>query len=171
MPDMNHQYTIETLQELIAVRRDGEQGFRTCAEHARSEPLKRIFMIHARECTQALRELQGLIRQLGGDPDVRGTVLRGTVSGAAHRGWANLRAALARNEDGAILDECEHGESRALEIYRNALDDPLPDFVRGVVLRQFEGVMSNHDQIRDIRNQRPISADVVTSTGAQAGQQ
>jgi len=153
---MNHQYTIGTLTELIAVRRDGEQGFRTCAEYVRSERLKRIFMMHACECAEAIRELQGLVRQLGGDPDGSSTALRRTFSGAAHRGWDNLRAALARDEDGAILDECEHGESRALEIYRNALDDPLPDFVRGVVLRQFEGVMSNHDQIRDIRNRRPI---------------
>jgi uncharacterized protein (TIGR02284 family) len=162
---MNHQYTIETLRELIAVRRDCEQGFRTCAEHARSERLKKIFMIHARECTAAVRELQALIRQLGGDPDARGP-----MPGTTRREWVNLWTALACNEDGAILDQCERGESRLLEVYRNALDDHLPDFVRGVVLRQFEGVMSNHDQIRDIRGQRPLHAEVVTKTRAQAGQ-
>ena len=76
---MNHQYTIETLRELIAVRRDCEEGFRTCAEHACSERLKKIFMIHARECTAAVRELQALIRQLGGDPDTRGP-MPGTIA-------------------------------------------------------------------------------------------
>jgi uncharacterized protein (TIGR02284 family) len=163
---MNHQYTIGTLRELIAVRRDSEQGFRACAEHASSERLRAIFLIHARGCTRAIRELQSLIRQVGEDPH-----RRAMSSGATHRGWLNLRAALARNEDGAILDECERGASRILEVYRNALDDPLPDFVRGVVLRQFEGVMSDHDQIRDLRNERQIRESLLTSTpGAQAGQ-
>jgi uncharacterized protein (TIGR02284 family) len=167
MPNMNHRYTIETLKELIAVRRDAEEGFRTCAEHARSERLKQICMVLARECTDAICELKVLVRQLGGDPDARGTLYL-----TACRGWTDLREALACGDDRAILDVCEHGESRLLEAYRNALDDHLPDFVRALVLRQFEGVMSNHDQISDIRAQQPVRADVavVVSTGSSSAQ-
>jgi uncharacterized protein (TIGR02284 family) len=166
MPDMNHRYTIETLRELIAVRREGEQGFRACAEHAGSEELRDVLMAHAHECARAVEGLQALVRQLGGDPRLRATSPRAT-----RRGWLNPRSTLARNEDGAILDDCERGASRILEVYRNALDDPLPDFVRRVVLRQFEAVMSDHDQIRDLRNERQLRETLPTSTpGAQAGQ-
>ena len=171
---MNHRFTIDALKELIAARSDGEQGLRICAEHAQNSQLRTILLTHLRDCAQAMQELQSLVRVLGGDPgggeSGAGVVAARTTSAATRRRWADLRAALACHDDGVILDECERGESRALEVYRNALDDPLPDLVRVVVLRQFEDVMTNHDQIRDLRSQRPICADLVTSTGAQAGQ-
>jgi hypothetical protein len=182
---MSHRFTIDALKELIAARSDAGQGLRICAEHARSPQLRAILLAHLHDCTQAVQELQTLLRVLGGDPGAglpaageTGTglpaasvaVLSATASAAAHRRWAELRAALACDEDGVILDECERGESRALEVYRNALDDPLPDLVRAVVLRQFEDVMTNHDQIRDLRSQQSIRANLAVGNGAQAGQ-
>lgn len=165
---MSHRFTIDTLKELIVARRDGAQGLRICSEYARNPRLQALLMTHLDECTRALEELESLVRLLGGDPDVPG---RDTA--AAHLRWTDLRAALACNEDGVILDECERGESRALEVYRNAMDDPLPGLVRAIVLRQFEDVMTNHDQIRSVRNQWPPTlgdSGAAGSSGAQAGQ-
>lgn len=162
---MSHRFTIDALKELIVARRDSEQGLRICAEHVRAARLRALLLSHLQECAQALQELQSLVRLLGGDPEppVRNAA-------AAHRRWADLRAALACDDDGVILDECERGESRALEVYRNALDDPLPGLVRAIVLRQFEDVMTNHDQIRDLRREWPARADPGAGSGAQAGQ-
>jgi uncharacterized protein (TIGR02284 family) len=165
IPIMSHRFTIEALKELIAARRDGAQGLRICSEYVRNPRLHALLLSHLEECTQALEELQSLVRLLGSDPDVP----QGNAA-AAHRRWTELRAALACNEDGVILDECERGESRALEVYRNALDDPLPGLVRAIVLRQFEDVMTNHDQIRSFRNQWPPLADSGAGSSAQAGQ-
>jgi uncharacterized protein (TIGR02284 family) len=163
---MSHRFTIDALKELISARREAEQGLRICAEHVRGPRLRALLLSHLQECTEALQELQSLVRLLGADPDQT----RGHGSAAAHRRWAELRSALACNEDEVILDECERGESRALEVYRNALDDPLPGLVRAVVLRQFEDVMTNHDQIRDLRSQWQPLAGPGASSGAQAGQ-
>jgi uncharacterized protein (TIGR02284 family) len=163
---MSHRFTIEALQELIAARRDAEQGLRICAEHVRGPRLRPLLLAHLHECTEALQELQSLVRLLGADPESVGS----RESAAAHRRWAQLRAALACNEDEVILDECERGESRALEVYRNALDDPLPGLVRAIVLRQFEDVMTNHDQIRDLRSRWQPPAGPGASSGARAGQ-
>jgi uncharacterized protein (TIGR02284 family) len=160
---MSHRFTIETLLELIVARRDAAQGLRICAEFVRDVRLQSLVLAHLQECTRALEELQSLVRLLGGDPEVPARDAK-----AAHRRWTDLRAALACNEDGVILDECERGESRALEVYRNAMDDPLPGLVRAIVLRQFEDVMTNHDQIRDLR-QRPPLVDSGAGSGAQAG--
>ena len=91
-------------------------------------------------------------------------------SAAAHRRRSDLRVALACDGDGVILDECERGGSRALEVYRNALDDPLPGLVRAIILRQFEDVMTNHDQIREMRSEPSLRADSGAGSGAQAGQ-
>jgi uncharacterized protein (TIGR02284 family) len=106
-----------------------------------------------------------LVEQLGGECQAHGA-----VAGSRRSGWTGLRAALARGEDGAILDACERGASGILEAYRNALDDHLPDFVRDAVLRQFEVLMSTHDAIRGCRPQRTARGDAVAAPGAQAGQ-
>ena len=162
---MSHRFTIDALNELIATRRDAEHGLRICAEYVRGPRLKTLVSSHLHECTQSMQELQSLVRLLGGDPE-----LASRDSAAAHRRWADLRAALACDGDGVILDECERGESRALEVYRNALDDPLPSLVHAIVLRQFEDVMTNHDQIRDLRSEPSPRADLGAGSGAQAGQ-
>ena len=163
---MSHRFTIDALKELIAARRDAEQGLLICAERVRGDSRRRALVLsHLHNCVQALQELQSLVRLLGGDAE-----LPAGNSAAAHRRWADLRAALACDEDGVILDECERGASRALEVYRNALDDPLPSLVRAIVLRQFEDVMTNHDQIRDLRNAPARPTDLGAGSGAQAGQ-
>ena len=165
---MSHRFTIEALKELIGARRDAEQGLRICIEHVRERRLRTLLLSHLQECAQAQQELQSLVRLLGGEP-----ATTAPESAAVRRRWADLhealRLALACSEDGVILDECERGESRALEVYRNALDDPLPSLVRAVVLRQFEDVMTNHDQIRDLRSQPSMRADLGAGNGAQAG--
>ncbi|MHB8812900.1 MAG: PA2169 family four-helix-bundle protein [Steroidobacteraceae bacterium] len=163
---MRYKYTIEALTALICVRRDSEQALRMCAASLAAGPLKELCVQAAAECAAAIGELDALVEQLGG-----GSQPHGAVAGFWRSGWAGLRAALARGEDGAILDACERGESWILEAYRNALDDHLPDFVREAVLRQFELLMSTHDAIRGCRPQRPARGDAAAAPGAQAGQQ
>src|SRR5579871_1685129 len=145
---MNHRYTIVTLSELLAVAREGEHGFLACAEHVRADSLKKLFVSRAGRHAMAVAELRGLIGQLGGDPAMSGRILS-----VNRRAWLNLQAALMQNADEALLDECERSEDHALEVYRNALDDHLPEFVRQVVLQQFEELMTDHDEIRVLRSE------------------
>jgi uncharacterized protein (TIGR02284 family) len=160
---MNHKYTIEALRDLVSVRRDSEQALRLCASSLPVGSLQDVCIQGAEECAAAMRELEALIAGLGG-----GRPAHGAVAGFWRSGWAGLRAALARAEDGAILDACERGVSWILEAYRNALDDHLPDFVRDAVLREFEVLMSTHDAIRGCRSQRAVRGDAA-APGAQTG--
>jgi uncharacterized protein (TIGR02284 family) len=162
---MNYRYTIVTLSELLMVTRDGEHGFTVCAEHAHRDELKKLFASRARWHGAAAAQLTELIVQLGGDPAARGRTVGGT-----RRGWGNLHAALTQNTDDSLIEQCEHGEDRALEVYRNALDDHLPEFVRQVVLRQFEDMMSDHDQVRFLRSDPLQGGVIAASTGGHARQ-
>jgi len=137
---------VRTLNELLSVTRDGERGFRACARRVRDWRLRTHLFERAHVCARAELELQASIEKLGGEP-----ARRGTRMGTVHRGWVGLRAALVRDDDAAILAECERGEGHALSIYRNALDDPLPDDVRELVQRQFVGVMENYEEIRRLQ--------------------
>ena len=160
---MNYRYTIVTLSELLAVTRDGEHGFITCAEHARVDAIKKIFAGRALRHATAATELRELIEHLGGNPAERAKLL-----GGPRRGWSNLHASLTQIDDDALIDECERGDDHALEVYRNALDDHLPEPVRQVVLRQFEELMSDHDQIRFLRSDPLKGGRVAASTGGHA---
>lgn len=137
---------IETLNDLIENCKDGELGFRTCAENARSADLKALFQRRAHGCGEAAQQLQALVTRLGGAPDDGGS-----ASGALHRGWVNLRAALAQDDDKAMLVECERGEDLAVARYRRALETDLPSEVEAVVRRQYEGAQRNHDEIKALR--------------------
>jgi uncharacterized protein (TIGR02284 family) len=162
---MNYRYTIVTLSELLTVTRNGEHGFTVCAEHARTDELKSLFASRARRRAAAAAELTDLIAELGGDP-----AARGRIAGAGRRGWVTLHGAVAQNTDAALLEVSEHGEDHALEVYRNALDDHLPESVRQIVLRQFEDMMSDHDQVRFLRGDPLQGGLMAASTGGHARQ-
>jgi len=163
---MNDRYTIVTLSELLTVAREGDHGFTVCANNARSDALKKMFVSRARQHAAAAGELRELIAQLGGDPSAH----RRIVGGTTRRGWVNLSAALTQSADDELVEQCEHGEDHALEVYRNALDDHLPELVRQVILRQFEEMMSGHDQIRFLRGDALQGGRAAASTGGHARQ-
>ena len=135
------------LNDLIETSKDGENGFRSAAEDAKSAELKATFLRRAEDCAKGASELQQLVSRMGGKPEQGGS-----VAGAMHRGWMDLKAKVANRDDLAILEECERGEDVAKAKYRKALDASLPDDVRAVVQRQYDGVVSNHDAVRDLRD-------------------
>ena len=144
---MTNEDVISTLNDLIENCKDGEYGFRACAEHVDSAELATLFVRRADDCQQAAQELQSHVAQLGGEPDSGGS-----ATGALHRGWVAVRGTLSGYDDLAMLKECERGEDAAVERYKDALEKPLPEPVRSLVQRQAEGAKRNHDQIRDLRD-------------------
>jgi uncharacterized protein (TIGR02284 family) len=139
---------ISTLNDLIETSKDGEKGFALAAKDAKDSSLTAVFNEGAQSCRVAAQELQDLVRQMGGNPDESGS-----VAGAVHRGWVSLKAAATTRDAKAVLEECERGEDYAKAKYAAALKEQLPDNVRQVVERQYQGVVANHDRIRDLRNQ------------------
>lgn len=138
---------LDVLNNLIQTSKDGEEGFKECAENIEREDLKSVFNARAQECQDAAGELQTLVRQLGGNPETEAS-----VSGTLHRRWVDLKSMLTGKSDQAILNECERGEDIAKKQYKEALDHPLPADVRTVVERQYQGVLRNHDQVKSLRD-------------------
>ena len=140
--------TLDILKELVECAKDGEYGFRECAEQAKRQDLKSTFLARADECRSAALELNGLVRSCGGSPEEGGTTM-----GALHRGWVSIKSKLTTYDDKAVLEECERGEDNAKARYSKALEKSLPANVRQVVERQLQGVRRNHDQVKALRDQ------------------
>jgi len=135
------------LNDLVETSKDGEKGFRTGAEDTKNAELQAVLLRRAQDCATGAADVQLLVVRLGGNPDEGGS-----IAGAVHRGWVNLKAAVSGRTDLAILEECERAEDVAKARYRKALEETLPEDIRVVVQRQYDGVMRNHDQIRDLRD-------------------
>ena len=69
----------------------------------------------------------------------------GTAVGAAQRVWLDLKTAVTKNDDKAVLEVVKTGEGKTLEDYRNALQKELPEDVRKIVEKQTEKIESSYD--------------------------
>ncbi len=137
--------TISVLNDLIETCKDGENGFRTAAEELKTPQLKSLFREHSQQRAQFGRELQMEVSRLGGGPEQSGS-----VAGAVHRGWMNVKSAVTGDSGKAIIAEAERGEDSARNSYERALAKGLPPEVRSIVQRQYSSVKECHDRIRSL---------------------
>jgi uncharacterized protein (TIGR02284 family) len=123
--------TAVVLNDLIHLCRDGEKGYRDAAESLKSGYHKMLFQEFARKRSAFGTVLQGYVRAYGGDPEHKGSMI-----GSIHRGWMNLESEIAKNDEHAIISECERGEEFALKHYKTACSADLPEDVLSVVWLQ-----------------------------------
>lgn len=140
---MYYRHAINALSELLAALRAGEQRFIFCAAHARNDALAQLLLARVGRCRCNAAQIAELIGQLGGNPEAPWLSRHHAVE---------LRADAGADPPGepVLIELAERGEDHALEVYRNALDDYLPELVRQVLLRQFEDVMSDRYAIREL---------------------
>lgn len=136
-----------TLNELIETCIDGQKGFEAAAKAVDDPQLKNELLRYSEQRATFAEELQRLVSSTGESPTESGSMAAGM-----HRGWINLKSALASNDRHSILAECERGEDSAVETYRLALDEDLPPSVAVEVASQYQAIQSTHDRVRDLRD-------------------
>jgi uncharacterized protein (TIGR02284 family) len=139
--------TISTLNNLIETCKDGQEGFKQAAEAIQRSDVKTAFYEFGQQRAQFAGELQGLVRDLGGDPETTSS-----TAGALHRGWINIKSAITGQDDAAILNEAERGEDVAVNAYKKALEENLPANVQTIVQQQATQVKAAHDRVRNLRD-------------------
>jgi len=140
---MKNAEVVSVLNDLIDTCEDGIHGFKTASEAVANPTAKAVFVSRLPNIQRGESELKAEVRRLGGDPDDRGT-----VAGALHRGWINLKAAVTGKNEEAIVMECERGEEHAAHAYEDALQKDLPADTRAIIERQYRGVIENLDRVR-----------------------
>jgi len=148
MADRKH--IVDTLEDLIQISRDGQEGYRSSAQHAKDPDLKLLLNEVSLERAKFAGELENEAVRWG-----RADVERsGTMLGAIHRGWANLKAGLGAGDD-AILSSIETGDEYARRRYDEAIgDSQTPDDILGILRNQAQAVVGTLDRIRALRRKR-----------------
>jgi uncharacterized protein (TIGR02284 family) len=141
--------TISTINDLIETLKDGQEGFRQAAEAVEDPELKSLFNEYSLQRARFAGELQSDAIGLGeSNPEKRSS-----AAGAMHRAWIDLKSAITKHDDHAILAECERGEDSAIKEYQTAMEEEeLAAPVREVISRQYAEVKRAHDRIKQLRD-------------------
>ena len=109
--------TIDQLSHLTNLNRDAEAGFLTAAKNVKNSELETLFAGYAKQHAKFALELQEEINRRNGQ--ISGS---GTLGGAIHRGWLDLKSAFSGHSAAAILASCQSGEESAEIAYNDAAD-------------------------------------------------
>ena len=137
-----------SLNSLIETLKDGQEGFRQAAEGVKDPQLKSLLNQYSQQRARFAGELQKQALSLGeSKPETDSS-----TTGALHRTWINLKSAVTKGDDYAVLAECERGEDSAVEEYKKALDDSLSAPLRNIVSLQYAEIKKAHDHIKSLRD-------------------
>jgi uncharacterized protein (TIGR02284 family) len=153
---MDRNDTIGILNNLIETCRDGQEGFQEASENIVRPDIKQLFMEAALQRARYLGQLQAEVRALGGDP-----ADTGSVGGALHRAWIDIKGTFSGKDEASILAEAERGEDSAVAAYRDALENELPANLRAIVAAQYAEVQRTHDLVKQYRNSYERLPDAV----------
>lgn len=144
---MDNNNSISVLNDLIEINKDSQEGFKTAADNVEAGNLKSLFMDMSNERASLATELQGLVRQIGGDAEKTGS-----VAGTLHRTWLSVKGTFTGSDEEGTLNTAESGEDAIKKAYEDALKEDLEPNVRSVVEAQYTKVKAGHDKIRDLRD-------------------
>jgi uncharacterized protein (TIGR02284 family) len=136
-----------TLLDLIKSLEDGQKGFADIGEHLKDITLKRYFLAESLKRANFRAELENELHRAG-MADVKES---GTVSGAIHRTWGDLKAKLGAG-DHSLLQTAEQGEDEAKKAYEKALKENLPLPIRQLLTEQQAHILTSHDYVKSARD-------------------
>lgn len=144
MADSN-QNDIEILNHLIAKTLDSAQGYQEAAKDEETGEYRDIFHDMAFEREQVVDDLQAAVRQLGGEPDEKGTLL-----GTMHRTFTFI-SAISTEGDTTLIKRVEGGEDHLRDVYQEALSKDLGAVARQAISEANISVTRGHDKVSQLK--------------------
>ena len=143
---------VTTLNDLIAVCRDSEEGFGKAAKGCHSDGLRNRLIGIARQRGDFADELAERVRGMNAEP-----AAQAHESSVLHEGWRQLEESIRPKDDASFLAECIAGEENTLRHYETALTRDLPVPIRPVVDRQRLAVQETLLELRGVKMVRKAS--------------
>lgn len=140
---MAHDSTVDQLNRLVRANKDAEAGFRTAAENVKNSEIETLLGGYAKQHSKFVTELQAEIERSGGNPSDSGT-----LGGALHRGWMDVKSALAGGSAGSMITACESGEQSAVAAYADAAAANPTGQTRALVEKHQEQIQGFHARLK-----------------------
>jgi uncharacterized protein (TIGR02284 family) len=137
----------KTLHSVIESLIDGQEGFKTIGHELKDQNLKTFFLAESLKRAEFRGELETALHTEG-DHDPKQS---GSVSGALHRTWGDLKAKLGGG-DHTLLETAEQGEDAAKKAYKEALEKDLPGQIRQLLTKQAAHIQKSHDYVKAARD-------------------
>jgi uncharacterized protein (TIGR02284 family) len=137
----------DTLRSVIQSLIDGQEGFKKIGDELKDDILKRYFLAESLKRASFRGDLENVLHQEG----VHDVKESGTVGGALHRTWGDLKAKMGGG-DHTLLETAEQGEDVAKKAYKDALDKELPLPIRQILTTQSAHIQTSHDYVKAARD-------------------
>lgn len=141
--------TLSGVKSIIEINIDSSKGFQTAAENIENADIAGYFRQCSTRRAQFADHLSRVVDVNGVDsPD------SGSVKGAIHRWWTDLRGTIQNGDEHAILAEAERGEDSIKGEYEKVLKNTAGSPLNAMLTDQYAAVKETHDTIRDMRDAR-----------------
>lgn len=141
--------TLSGVKSIIEINIDSSKGFQTAAENIENADIAGYFRQCSSRRSQFADQLSRVVDVNGVDsPD------SGSVKGAIHRWWTDLRGTIQNGDEHAILAEAERGEDSIKGEYEKVLKNTAGSPLNAMLTDQYAAVKETHDTIRDMRDAR-----------------
>ncbi|MFC6841732.1 PA2169 family four-helix-bundle protein [Xanthomonas theicola] len=135
--------TAHSLNDLIAISRDGKQFYEEAAQKVGDTELSALFLRIAGVKSDIVSSLSAVVQAAGGTPDEHGTLV-----GSMQQMYGKVRAALGDTKYGYVA-ELEESEDRLLKAFNETIaDSDTPVAARDAATRLLPEVRSCHDVMR-----------------------
>ena len=146
----SNEQIVADLKGLISILNDGKDGYESAAKTTDSTELKAVFEKFAAQRATYAAELKEHLKVHGGNADTEG----GSLLGAAHRAWIDVKQVFTGNDNKSILDSIETGEKSAIKNY----DELIADYQDhadhlNLLKKQRDGIQYNMQQIESLKIQ------------------
>lgn len=143
---------VNTLNKLIETAKDGQEGFRVASENVKDPKIKLLFASYSTQRGKFVEKLQKTVVELGGKAEQKDT-----VTGDIHQALINLKAAVTRGDERAMLAEAEKGEAVAVRVFEDAAkEEDLPLPVRKVVQKMAEQVRKTYENVKNLEDKAKV---------------
>ncbi|WP_282116635.1 ferritin-like domain-containing protein [Cellulophaga baltica] len=140
---------IETkINSIIQKNEDAIMGYEKAAENAKGIGLQSYFSNKALERKNFLISLKSAAPALNLREDIDGS-----VTGALHRTWMDIKTAFSSDDDEAMLEEAIRGDKAAIEEYNEVLSDVhLPVAIATLIRQQITWIREDLEKIKSLED-------------------
>ena len=136
------------LNDLLKKTYDAEKGFKKAAENIDNSALKTYFKQKAQERYDFGHELKSELKTFNQDIDKGGS-----VTGAAHRTWMDVKALFSSENQESMLEEAIRGEKAAINEYSEVINETsLPSSTKSILESQKNKIQNGLSRIKTLED-------------------